>query len=63
MDRGVAIGGKSSAKKALGNKVIKDVNAIKNDNVIEVDPYIWYLAGGSVTTTIEQINEVKEGLK
>ncbi|AQL56721.1 siderophore ABC transporter substrate-binding protein [Abyssicoccus albus] len=63
MDRGVAIGGKSSAKKALGNKVIKDVNAIKNDNVIEVDPYIWYVAGGSVTTTLEQINEVKEGLK
>ncbi|MGV3041982.1 ferrated catecholamine ABC transporter substrate-binding lipoprotein SstD [Staphylococcus rostri] len=63
MDRGQAIGGKSTAKQVLGNDVIKDVNAIKNDEVVEVDPKLWYFASGSVTTTMKQVDELEKGLK
>ncbi|KIX90409.1 iron ABC transporter substrate-binding protein [Staphylococcus microti] len=63
MDRGQAIGGKSTAKQVLGNDVIKDVNAIKKGEVVEVDPKLWYFASGSVTTTMKQIDELEKGLK
>lgn len=63
MDRGQAIGGKSTAKQVLGNDVIKDVNAIKKGEVVEVDPKLWYFASGSVTTTMKQVDELEKGLK
>ncbi|UXR78181.1 MULTISPECIES: ABC transporter substrate-binding protein [unclassified Staphylococcus] len=62
MDRGQAIGGKSTAKQVLGNDVLKDVKAIKNDEVVEVDPKLWYFASGSVTTTMKQVDELEKGL-
>jgi iron complex transport system substrate-binding protein len=60
MDRGVAVGGKSSSKQALTNDVIKDVNAVTNDKIIELDPYLWYFSGGGVKTTIQQIEEIEQ---
>lgn len=63
MDRGVAVGGKSSAKQALSNDVIKDVNAIKNDKVVEIDPYLWYFSGGGAVTVMKQIEEVEKAFK
>ena len=42
MDRGQVVSGKSSAKQTLSNDVIKDVNAVKNGNVYELDPKLWY---------------------
>lgn len=63
MDRGVAVGGKSSAKQALSNDVIKDVSAVKNDKVVEIDPYLWYFSGGGAVTVIKQIEEVEKAYK
>lgn len=60
MDRGQAIGEKSTAKQTLGNAVIKNVNAIKDDKVYELDPKLWYFASGSTTTTMKQIDELKK---
>ncbi|MCU5746619.1 ABC transporter substrate-binding protein [Staphylococcus sp. SQ8-PEA] len=63
MDRGQAIGGQSTAKKALSNDVIKDVKAVKDDNVVNVDAQLWYLASGGVRTTEKQIDEIVKGLE
>ncbi|WJP97661.1 ferrated catecholamine ABC transporter substrate-binding lipoprotein SstD [Macrococcus bovicus] len=63
MDRGVAVGGKSSSKQVLANKVIKDVNAIKENQVIELDPYLWYFSSGGVKTTMQQIDEIEKAYK
>lgn len=60
MDRGVAVGGKSSAEQSLKNNVVKNVNAVKNDKVIELDPRLWYLSGGGVKTTVQQIEEIEK---
>lgn len=58
MDRGQAISGKSTAKQALNNPVLKNVKAIKEDKVYNLDPKLWYFAAGSTTTTIKQIEEL-----
>lgn len=44
MDRGQAISGKSTAKQALNNPVLKNVKAIKEDKVYNLDPKLWYFA-------------------
>ncbi len=54
MDRGEVVGGESTAKKVLSNNVIKDVKAVKNDKVYQLDPKLWYFASGSTTTTMKQ---------
>ncbi|UTH13650.1 ferrated catecholamine ABC transporter substrate-binding lipoprotein SstD [Macrococcus equipercicus] len=63
MDRGVAVGGKSSSKQALSNEVIKDVNAVKEHKIIELDPYLWYFSSGGAKTTVQQIEEIEKGYK
>lgn len=63
MDRGQAIGSKSTAKQVLGNDVIKNVKAVKDDEIYELDPKLWYFASGSTTTTMKQIDELKEVVK
>ncbi|MCD8830225.1 ferrated catecholamine ABC transporter substrate-binding lipoprotein SstD [Staphylococcus gallinarum] len=62
MDRGQAIGGKSTAKQALDNDVIKNVDAVKHNKVYELDPKLWYFASGSTTTAIKQMDEVEKAL-
>lgn len=62
MDRGQVVSGISSAKTALSNDVLKNVSAVKNGYVFEVDPKLWYFSAGSTTTTIRQINELNKFL-
>ena len=62
MDRGQVVSGKSSAKTALSNDVLKNVSAVKNGYVFEVDPKLWYFSAGSTTTTIRQIDELNKFL-
>ena len=49
MDRGQVVSGKSTAKKTLNNDVIKNVDAVKNNKIIELDPKLWYFSTGSTT--------------
>ncbi|HDK4930732.1 TPA: siderophore ABC transporter substrate-binding protein [Staphylococcus aureus] len=63
MDRGQAVSGKSTAKQALNNPVLKNVKAIKEDKVYNLDPKLWYFAAGSTTTTIKQIDELEKVVK
>jgi len=46
----------------LGNDVIKDVKAVKEDNAFELDPKLWYFSSGSTSTTIKQIDELNKVL-
>ena len=52
MDRGQLMTGKSSDKQLLKNDVIKNVKAIKDNKVYELDPKLWFYASGSTATTI-----------
>lgn len=63
MDRAVAVGGKASSQKTLSNPVLKNVTAIKEKKIIDCDPFLWYLSGGSPTTTIKQIETVEKAFK
>ncbi|MFC3420288.1 siderophore ABC transporter substrate-binding protein [Salinicoccus hispanicus] len=63
LDRGSAIGGESASSTVLDNNVIQDVDAIKNDRVIDLNAQLWYLASGGIVTTIGQLEEVEQALE
>lgn len=63
MDRGQALQNKSTSKQALNNNVIKNVNAIKDDKVYELDPKLWYFSTGSVSTSTKQIDNIIKLIK
>lgn len=58
IDRGAAIGGEESAKKTIETDLTKNTKAVKNGNIVYLDPNVWYLSGGGLVSVSEQINEI-----
>ncbi|WP_223700454.1 siderophore ABC transporter substrate-binding protein [Sutcliffiella deserti] len=63
IDRGAAVAGDSTAKGLLDNDLMKQVTAVKEDNVIYLDPNYWYLSGGGLISVSEMVKEVEEALE
>ncbi|MCP3740188.1 siderophore ABC transporter substrate-binding protein [Rossellomorea sp. BNER] len=62
IDRGAAIGEKSSAKQVVENELVKTTNAYKNNAITYLDPDYWYLSGGGLVSVSEMIKEVEASL-
>lgn len=63
IDRGAAIDeGEISAKDLIENDLTEDTKAYKNDDIIYLNPEVWYLSGGGLVSTQEMIQEVSESL-
>ncbi|MGY0693601.1 siderophore ABC transporter substrate-binding protein [Virgibacillus sp. FSP13] len=63
IDRGAVVGGDSSAKQVVENKLVKKTNAYKNDNIVYLDPNYWYLSGGGLVSVQEMVNEIADSLE
>lgn len=63
VDRGAAVGGESSAKQIVENKLMERSKAYQNDNIIYLSPDYWYLSGGGIKSVTEMINEIEASLK
>jgi iron complex transport system substrate-binding protein len=60
IDRNVAVGGETGAKKAVENELVQKTTAYKDGKIIYLDPDTWYLSGGglkSVKLMTEEINK------
>ncbi|UTI85564.1 hypothetical protein NIT60_02460 [Mammaliicoccus sciuri] len=60
MDRDKATDGKGTSKKVLGNDVLKDVDAVKNNQIINLDAKSWYFSSGGIKSTTKQIQEIQQ---
>lgn len=59
MDRGAAVSeGEATSTDVLVNEVTSGVDAIKNDNVYELNPQNWYLNAGGYLTALAQVEEI-----
>jgi iron complex transport system substrate-binding protein len=64
VDRGSVVeGGKSSATSIVENKLVENIKAVKNDNVVYLNADYWYLSGGGLTSVAEMVKEVEAALK
>ncbi|WP_323710656.1 siderophore ABC transporter substrate-binding protein [Mammaliicoccus lentus] len=59
MDRDEATDGKRTSEKVLSNDVLKNVPAVKDDNIINLDAKSWYFSSGGIKSTIKQIQEIQ----
>ena len=61
VDRTKAIGGDDSKDNVSANELVAQTDAGKNDQVISLQPEVWYLSGGgleSMKLMIEDVNQV-----
>ena len=62
LDRSAVVNGIKTNKNEIENALIKRTNAFKNNNIIYLDPQIWYLSGGRLTSTEQMINDIKQAV-
>lgn len=58
MDRNVIVEGKKSDLTFLNESIIKNVEAIKNDDVYQLHPESWYTITGGINATYKMIDDV-----
>lgn len=63
VDRAAVVGGDNSAKEVLENDIIKETDAYKNDNIIYLDPHVWYVSTGGLTSTNKMIEDIEQAFK
>ena len=63
VDRGAVVTeGESSVKQVVENDLVKGTKAVKNDNVIYLDPNVWYLSGGGLQSVLAQADEIEKAI-
>jgi len=62
VDRGAVVGGESSAKQIIENKIIEQTSAYQNDQIVYLDPNYWYLSGGGLVSVPKMVEEIKTSL-
>ena len=63
VDRGAIAGGNTSAKELFDNELIEKTDAYKNDNIVYLDPVIWYTSVGGFTSTTKMVEEINAAIK
>lgn len=58
VDRNEAVKGKGASKQEIENKLIQQTKAYKNGKIIYLNPQVWYLSGGGITSTNMMIDEI-----
>ncbi len=59
IDRNAVVGGESNASDILNNELVNGTNAAKLGKIINLDPEIWYIAGGGLSSVNTMIEEVE----
>lgn len=63
VDRSAVVNSTTTNKKEIENPLIQQTNAFKNGKIIYLDPQVWYLSGGGVTSTEMMTDEVMQYFK
>ncbi|SES98632.1 iron complex transport system substrate-binding protein [Oceanobacillus limi] len=58
VDRSAVVGGESSAQQIVENKLMEGTKSYQNDDIYYLNPDVWYLSGGGLTSVSEMINEI-----
>lgn len=63
VDRTAVVSSEGSAAALFDNELIRSTTAAKNDQIIYLNPTIWYAAGGGFTSTQMMIDEINSALE
>lgn len=62
VDRSAAIGEESAAKNVVENKLMEKTKAKQNDDIVYLNPDVWYLSGGGLISVNEMMDEIDKSL-
>lgn len=62
IDRTAAIGGEIKANETLDNDIVGATNAAQNNNIVLLNPDVWYLSGGGLQSLTLMIDEVSDAV-
>lgn len=60
VDRSAVVGNDALDKNEVENKLVKQTNAYKSGKIFYLNPEVWYLAGGGITSVNVMIDEVAQ---
>lgn len=63
VDRSAVVNKQPTNKEAIENALIQKTNAYKNGKIIYLNPQVWYISGGGLTSTQLMLDEIKNALK
>lgn len=65
VDRDAAVNpeGESGTKAAIENEIVGATNAAKNGKIVYLDPQVWYLSGGGLTSETQKVDDVLKVFK
>ncbi|MFF2178240.1 siderophore ABC transporter substrate-binding protein [Lysinibacillus sp. NPDC058147] len=65
VDRDAAVNpeGESGTKAAIENEIVSATNAAKNGKIVYLDPQVWYLSGGGLTSETQKVEDVLKVFK
>lgn len=65
VDRDAAVNpeGESGTKAAIENEIVGATNAAKNGKIFYLDPQVWYLSGGGLTSETQKAEDVLKAFK
>lgn len=58
VDRNAAVLGKTSSKNEVENQLIKQTKAFKNGKIFYLDPNVWFISGGGLTSVDLMVDDV-----
>lgn len=62
VDRNVIVNSIPTNKSDVENTLIQQTNAYKNGKIFYLDPQVWYLSQGGITSTKKMIKEIEDSL-
>lgn len=62
IDRNAVVTRNPSKKEDIENKLIKETQAYKNNKIVYLDPFVWYLSQGGLTSTRKMVDEIEKGV-
>lgn len=63
VDRNDVVLGKKAARNEIENKLIQQTNAYKNGKIFYLDPNVWFISGGGLTSVDLMVDDVLDLLK
>lgn len=63
MDRGQIVGSDTNAQKLLDNDLVNNTQAFKDENILYVNPQVWYIMTGGLSATKTMVEELSALVK
>ncbi|MCM3759921.1 siderophore ABC transporter substrate-binding protein [Alkalihalobacillus oceani] len=63
IDRDQALDEAGNENPLINNEIVNSTNAAQNDNIIFLNPSVWYMSGGGLISVAEMVKEIHEGIQ